>query len=57
MPLRSLRTAVAAAVLAALAAAPRALAAPAAIEDDYARALAEAKRLGVPMLVDVWAPW
>lgn len=27
------------------------------IEDDYPRALAEAKRLGVPILVDVWAPW
>ena len=58
MPIRSPRTAVAvAAVLAALAAAPRAGAAPAALEDDDGRALAEARRLGVPMLVDVWAPW
>ncbi len=28
-----------------------------AIEDDWPRALADAKRLGVPILVDVWAPW
>ena len=27
------------------------------IEDDYARALAEAKAKGVPLFVDVWAPW
>lgn len=45
-----------------IAAAALALAGPAApgrrtIEDDYPRALAEAKRLGVPILVDVWAPW
>ncbi len=32
-------------------------AAPRAIEDDYPGALAEAKRLGVPLVVDVWAPW
>ena len=32
-------------------------AAPGTIEDDYPGALAEAKRLGVPILVDVWAPW
>jgi hypothetical protein len=44
--------AVAAAVLAASAGA-----APAPIEDDYPRALAEARRRGVPILVDVWAPW
>ncbi len=31
--------------------------APARIADDYPRALAEARRLGVPLLVDVWAPW
>jgi hypothetical protein len=30
---------------------------PRPIEDDWPRALAEAKRLGVPVLVDVWAPW
>jgi hypothetical protein len=30
---------------------------PAAVEDDYPGALAEAKRLGVPLVVDVWAPW
>jgi hypothetical protein len=27
------------------------------IEDDYARALQEARERGVPILVDVWAPW
>jgi thioredoxin-like negative regulator of GroEL len=27
------------------------------IEDDYARALGEAKAKGVPLFVDVWAPW
>jgi hypothetical protein len=27
------------------------------IEDDYPRALAAAKERGVPILVDVWAPW
>jgi hypothetical protein len=32
-------------------------AAPRTIADDYAGALAEAKRLGVPIVVDVWAPW
>jgi len=32
-------------------------AAPRTIEDDYPGALAEAKRLGVPLVVDVWAPW
>ena len=57
MPIRSLRTVTAAAALAALALAAPAVAAPAAIQDDWPRALAEAKRLGVPMLVDVWAPW
>lgn len=52
------------ALLAALAAASLAAAVPAAaaapkgvIEDDYPRALAEAKARNVPMLVDVWAPW
>jgi hypothetical protein len=47
-----------AAVAAALAlGAGPAAAAPHAIEDDYPGALAEAKRLGVPLVVDVWAPW
>jgi hypothetical protein len=34
-------------------------AAPAAqrIEDDYARAIAEARQRGVPVVIDVWAPW
>jgi hypothetical protein len=27
------------------------------VEDDYPRALALAKDRGVPILVDVWAPW
>ncbi|QSQ12550.1 thioredoxin family protein [Myxococcus landrumensis] len=27
------------------------------IDDDYTRALAEAKAKGVPLFVDVWAPW
>lgn len=27
------------------------------IEDDYARALSEAKAKGVPLFVDTWAPW
>jgi hypothetical protein len=27
------------------------------IEDDYPRALALARARGVPILVDVWAPW
>jgi hypothetical protein len=27
------------------------------IDDDYARALAEAKAKGVPLFVDTWAPW
>jgi hypothetical protein len=40
-----------------LAAAPAAHAAPAPIDDDYPRALAEARARSVPLLVDVWAPW
>ncbi|HEX9398569.1 MAG TPA: hypothetical protein VF912_00565 [Anaeromyxobacter sp.] len=28
-----------------------------AVEDDWARALGAAKARGVPILVDVWAPW
>jgi hypothetical protein len=27
------------------------------IEDDYPRAVAEAKRRGVPLFVEAWAPW
>lgn len=27
------------------------------IENDYAAALAQAKARGVPVFVDVWAPW
>ena len=27
------------------------------IEDDYAKARAEATRRKVPLFVDVWAPW
>jgi hypothetical protein len=47
-----------AALLAALlAAAPAAASAPHAVEDDYPRALAEARARSVPLLVDVWAPW
>ena len=33
-------------------------AAPAAtVHESYAPALAEARRRGLPLLVDVWAPW
>lgn len=53
-PCRALR-AVSAAVL--LCSAAAAAAAPRPIADDYPGALAEAKRLGVPIVVDVWAPW
>ena len=52
---RPLRTAAVAAALA-VCAGP-ATAAPRTISDDYPGALAEAKRLGVPLVVDVWAPW
>ncbi len=27
------------------------------IEDDYPRALSEARRLGRPLFVEAWAPW
>jgi hypothetical protein len=27
------------------------------IDNDYSKALAEAKRKNVPMFVDAWAPW
>ncbi len=40
----------------ALAAGARA-AVPPPIQDDWARALAEARRRNVPILIDVWAPW
>jgi hypothetical protein len=43
--------------LALLAAAPAAAPAAGRIEDDDARALAEARRRDVPLVVDVWAPW
>jgi len=46
-----------AAALAVAAALPAAAASRRAIEDDYPRALEEARRRGVPILIDVWAPW
>jgi hypothetical protein len=36
---------------------PAGAAGPSTIEDDYPRALAVARERGVPILVDVWAPW
>jgi hypothetical protein len=27
------------------------------VSDDYPRALADARARGVPLVVDVWAPW
>lgn len=27
------------------------------IDDDYSRALSEAKAKGLPLFVDTWAPW
>ena len=27
------------------------------VEDDYNKALAEASRRGLPVFVEVWAPW
>ncbi|HET8540742.1 MAG TPA: hypothetical protein VFL83_12805 [Anaeromyxobacter sp.] len=51
------RTLAVAAAALALSSGPAAAPAPRPIEDDYHGALAEAKRLGVPLLVDVWAPW
>ena len=48
-------------LLLALAAATPALAGPAApaatVHESYAPALAEARARGLPLLVDVWAPW
>ncbi|HYG66328.1 MAG TPA: hypothetical protein VD838_01665 [Anaeromyxobacteraceae bacterium] len=40
-----------------LAAAPATAADHGRIEDDYGRAVAEAKARNVPLVVDVWAPW
>lgn len=40
----------------ALAASP-ATGGPPFVADDYGRALAEARARGVPLVVDVWAPW
>jgi hypothetical protein len=51
----ALRPALAALALAV--AIPAAAAGRAVIEDDYARALGLARERGVPILVDVWAPW
>jgi hypothetical protein len=48
---------VAAALALAVVAPPAEAASRTTIEDDYARALAEARRRSVPILVDVWAPW
>ena len=48
---------VAAALALAVVAPPAEAARRTTIEDDYPRALAEARRRGVPLLVDVWAPW
>jgi hypothetical protein len=28
-----------------------------AVQDDYPEALAQARRRGLPLLVEVWAPW
>jgi hypothetical protein len=50
------RTRLAFAALLALGALPAA-AGTGAISDDYPAALAAAKERGVPILVDVWAPW
>ncbi len=42
---------------AALPAAAGPAAPPVAVHEQYAPALAEARARGVPLLVDVWAPW
>ncbi len=45
-------------LLLALAAAPTTAGrAPRVIEDDWPRALAEARAKDVPLFVDAWAPW
>ncbi len=51
------RTLGAAAVIALALGALPAAAARQVVEDDYPRALALAKERGVPIVVDVWAPW
>jgi hypothetical protein len=56
MPAAS-RAALAAAAALVLCSGAAAAAGPSPIADDYPGALAEAKRLGVPLVVDVWAPW
>jgi hypothetical protein len=54
----NVRLAVAAALALAAAAPGPTLAGPrGAIDDDYPRALAAARARGVPVVVDVWAPW
>jgi hypothetical protein len=50
-----MRAAVAAALL--LAAAPALAGGLPFVHDDYPRALADARRRGVPLVVDAWAPW
>lgn len=48
------------AALSGIAAAPSApTASPAVpfVEDDYARALSQARERGVPIFVEAWAPW
>lgn len=44
-------------VLLALPALTPAAASPRVIDDDWPRALAEAKAKDVPLFVDAWAPW
>lgn len=39
------------------AAAPAAAASAARLQDDWPRALADARRRDVPIVVDAWAPW
>jgi hypothetical protein len=46
-----------AAVLAAAPAAVRGASPALRFGDDYAAALAQARARGVPLVVDVWAPW
>ncbi len=43
--------------LALAAAAPAAAGGLPFVEDDYGRALADARARNVPLVVDVWAPW
>jgi hypothetical protein len=54
----TVRLAVAPALVALALTAPPAAAAPATvIEDDWPRALAEARAKDLPLFVDAWAPW